>query len=155
MGRQLARHLRPAAIEDLGMTMAVRQLAADTTEASNIRVLMEFDEIDYLLSPQSHIMLYRVFQESLTNIMRHSGATEATLSARQEDGRILIEVRDNGQGMDLEKVESAREAGLGGLGLTTMTERVRTLGGSLEIWSQEGMGTRLSFSVPATERPER
>jgi two-component system, sensor histidine kinase and response regulator len=155
MGRQLARRLRPAAIEDLGLTTVVRQLAADTTEASNIRVSMEFDEIDHLLPPQSHIMLYRVFQESLTNIMRHSGATEATLSARHEDGHILIEVRDNGQGMDLEKVESARETGLGGLGLTTMTERVRTLGGSLEIWSQKGIGTRLSFSVPATERPER
>ncbi len=113
---------------------------------------MDFDEIDHLLPSQSRILLYRVFQESLTNIMRHSKATEASLSAKIEDGQVLFDVQDNGQGIDFDEVQPAGDAGRGGLGLRMMDERVRTLGGSLVIWSQRGMGTRLSFSIPTTER---
>jgi len=66
----------------------------------------------------------------------------------------VFEVRDNGQGIDFEEVESAKETEHGGMDLTIMKERARTLGGSLEVWSKRGMGTRLGFSLPTTERGE-
>ncbi len=155
LGRRLSRDLCPAVIEDLGIIPVIQRLAIEASEAAHIRISTDFDEIDQFIAPESRILLYRVFQESLTNIMRHASATEAGLSAKLVDGRVVFEVRDNGQGMDLAEVEAARERGRGGLGLTILKERVQTLGGSLEISSQRGIGTRLSFSIPIMDQGDR
>ena len=149
--RRISRDLSPPAIESLGITAALRRLVADTQKASGMNVSLVLEDIDCLFSLRSRILLYRIFQESLTNIMRHSDATEVTISAQRQDGRVFFEVRDNGKGMDLQKVAERESAGESGLGLATLRERVRTLGSSLEIWSQSGRGTRLGFSVPVEE----
>jgi len=146
--RRLSRDLCPAILEELGVTAALRRLVTESTRASNIRISADIADIDHLFSQQSCFLLYRIFQESLTNIMKHSGATEVKISALREDGRVSFLVQDNGIGMDVEEAGAGREAGGRGLGLAIMRERVRTLGAALEIWSRRGMGTRLSFSVP-------
>ena len=149
--RRISRDLSPPAIESLGITAALRRLVADAQKASRLSVSLALDDIDSLFSLRFRILLYRVFQESLTNIMRHSGASEVTISAHLQDGRVFFEVRDNGKGMDLQKLAERERAGESGMGLTTMRERVRTLGSTLEVWSQAGRGTRLGFSVPVEE----
>jgi two-component system sensor histidine kinase UhpB len=146
--RRLSRDLCPALLEDLGVTAALKRLVSDSAKASGVGILADMDNIDHLCSPHSAILLYRVVQEMLTNVMKHSKATEVNISARRREGQVVFEIQDNGIGMDLEEVESGRKTGGRGMGLAIMRERVRSLGGSLEIWSRRGMGTGLKFSLP-------
>ncbi len=149
--RRLSRDLIPAALENLGLVAALRRLAADSTKASHIGISVDVDDIDHLFPPQSSILLYRVFQESLNNVMKHSDATQVKISAREKSGLVVFRVEDNGKGINLEEVEAKRKTGRHGLGLAIMSERVRTLGARLEIQSRTGAGTSLSFSVPAQQ----
>ncbi len=146
--RRLSRDLCPSALENLGMTAALRRLVNDSMKASNIKIKANLEDIDDLLGSQQCILLYRVFQETLNNIIKHSGATEVDISGKKRDGRLRFELQDNGKGMAADKMESGGTTQGQGLGLAIMRERVRTLGGLLEIWSQKGAGTRLSFSIP-------
>ncbi len=151
--RRLSRDLCPSALEELGITAALRRLVSESTKASDIRISLDIDDIDALFSPQSCILLYRVFQETLNNIMKHSDAREVKLFAKKRGGRVLFQLMDDGKGLDPRNPKTGR--GTGGLGLAFMRERVRTLGGSLKIWSRSGMGTRLRFSVPLSEEGGR
>ncbi len=146
--RRLSRDLTPAVLDNLGLTAALRRLAADSRKASNIDVSVEVDDIDHLFSQQQSILLYRVFQESMTNVMKHAEATLVKISAREKDGSVWFEVEDNGKGMGPEQARSQGRTFRRGMGLTIMSERVRTLGAALEIHSSKGSGTRLSFRVP-------
>jgi signal transduction histidine kinase len=101
-------------------------------------------------------MLFRVVQESLTNIHRHSGSSMAEISLSNSMGRLTLQIRDQGTGMSAEKLASVAGAGAAGVGLRGMRERVRGFGGKLEIISNEtGTLVRvivpLYASVPATE----
>ncbi len=146
--RRLSRDLCPSALENLGITAALRRLVSDSMKTSNIRIEADLEEVDHLLGSQPRIFLYRVFQETLNNIIKHSGATEVRISGKRSDGYLHFELQDNGRGMDMDETELGRMAPGRGLGLAIMRERVRTLGGLLEIWSRKGAGTRLSFSIP-------
>jgi signal transduction histidine kinase len=144
--RRLSRDLSPCALEDLGLSAALRHLVREFGDLHNIKWSIVMDEIDNLFDRESQICIYRIFQESLTNIAKHSSANKIEVRAQTHDAYVSFQVEDNGKGFDMTKV--ARNARGGGLGLAAMNERVRILGGSLEISSQEGQGTRVSFIVP-------
>ena len=90
-------------------------------------------------------IIYRLVQEALTNIGKHAEPTQVSISAREENGRLCLVIEDDGHGFDLSQVDRDPNRGLG---LAAMRERLYIVGGSLEIWSQKGQGTRLTFTIP-------
>jgi signal transduction histidine kinase len=152
--RRLSRDLSPVMVETLGLTIALRRLADEFNSASGIEIKAEIASIDDLLPLHSSILLYRILQEGLNNIAKHSGASAAGIAIKQEDGWIHFELKDNGGGFDLDEQSLAKNAISGGLGLAIMVERVRTLGGSLAVESRKGAGTKLYFSLPVQGEAE-
>jgi PAS domain S-box-containing protein len=143
--RTLSRELSPSVLEDLGLVAGLRQLIHGFSERSGIRIQADLEAVDSMISKESHILIYRVVQEALTNVARHSGARRASVSLKSTPKCIECKIADNGQGM---KSRPGR-----GLGLTIMKERVNMLGGALGISSREGKGTTIRFSIPVTKGP--
>ena len=148
--RRLSRDLSPSILEDLGLSAALRWLTDDVCRHYNIEFSVEIQDVDDLFSKEAQIIIYRIFQEALTNIGRHAHATHVSVVVKKKDGNPYFMVKDNGNGFDVEDVR-AKACTEKGLGLEAMDERVRMLGGSLEIWSEPGAGTRITFTVPIGE----
>lgn len=148
--RRFAIDLSPTLLDDLGLSSAIRLMVEDFGKKINITSSTDIDDVDNLLSPQVQLNIYRIFQESLTNISKHSHATNVSCLLKKRAGHIYIEVQDNGKGFDVTDVLSHRPK-LKRFGLATINERVRLIGGALEVQSQEGSGTRISFTVPLDE----
>jgi signal transduction histidine kinase len=148
--RRLSKDLSPFILEDLGLTRALRWLVDNLVKNFDIRLVVDVAEIDHLFSTNAQRSIYRVLQEALTNIVKHSGAGGASVAVRSEGERIVFSIEDEGKGFDMTEV-AARHAAERGLGLASMEERVSMLGGSLTLWSEPGKGTRISFSIPAQE----
>jgi signal transduction histidine kinase len=145
--RRLSRDLSPLLLEDLGLSAALQWLINNLAKNHNIKASIDIPSIDHLFSQESRIMIYRIFQESLTNIGKHAQACNLIVSIQCQNGSVIFTLEDDGKGFDLNQVVS-KSSGERGLGLMTMDERVRLLGGILDIQSQEGRGTRLSFTIP-------
>jgi PAS domain S-box-containing protein len=151
--RQLSRDLSPAILEDLGLSAAIKNLCDEfCRNHGNIEnCACTIEEIDNLLPPPDQINLYRIIQESFTNIGKHSEANRLALTLMRKKNRLAFDLWDNGVGFDPEEI-LRRHPGAKGLGLATLDERVRTLGGALRIESKKGEGTRLWFEVPLKDR---
>jgi signal transduction histidine kinase len=145
--RRLSRDLSPAILEDLGLTSALRWLVSNFRNSITMKVSLDLEEIDGLF-PENHcITVYRVIQEALTNVGKHSLAGNVAISIRRHDDRVTFSVNDDGKGFDTTE-PAKRSVPERGVGLTTMNERVRMMGGIFELWSREGEGTRITFSIP-------
>lgn len=144
--RRISRNLSPIILEDCGLTAALKRMVKDFVKHHNIEVFLDVDDIDHLFPQEDRIGLYRILQESLTNICKHSGATVVNAALKEKGERFFCLIEDNGRGFNLNGDHATK-----GLGLATMKERVRILGGFLDLWSHEGKGTRISFSVPVRE----
>jgi PAS domain S-box-containing protein len=146
--RRFSRDLRPAVLDDLGLIVALKRLIEEFGALHGIEVSLDLDDVGNQLSPQAQIIIYRIFQESLTNISKYAQASRVAVSLKTGNAKVSFSVEDNGKGFDLEQVR-ALDVAKRGLGLTAMEERVRMLGGTLEICSEKGIGTRISFKIPA------
>lgn len=144
--RHLARNLRPTILEDLGLMGALKYLFEDFSN-QGILVTMNLDDIQGLFSQETQLIIYRIFQESFSNITKYAQASQVSLSIKRQDGSVAFQLEDNGRGFDHQKVinENITDRGLG---LTSMDERARMLGGSFNIWSQEGQGTKMTLVIP-------
>ena len=138
--RDLSNLLRPSALDDLGLSAALRALAADVSERTRIKVDLHIETGGRTFSPEVEVVLYRVVQEALTNIVRHAKATwvHAQLATRGPD--VLLTVEDDGQGLT-----AGVEPKLGWLG---MQERVTAAGGTLTISRGEPSGVRVTARIP-------
>jgi len=145
--RRLSRDLIPSILEDIGLSAALRWVIDDVSRHYDIKTSVEMGDIKHLFSQEAQIIIYRVFQEALANTGKHANATHVSIVIEKKDGRVSFAVEDNGNGFDVEYVR-AQASTEKGLGLAAMDERVRMLGGSLDIWSEEGTGTRITFTVP-------
>ncbi len=143
--RRLYLDLSPGDLEDLGLTSALRSLVSNFSRMNNLEVSMELDDTNQLFPRPAQIIIYRVIQEILTNIGKHANAKALSITVRKEKNSVFFDIEDNGKGFDVEQVPATQDKGLG---LMAMDERVKMLGGSLEIWSQKNLGTRLSFTLP-------
>jgi two-component system sensor histidine kinase UhpB len=139
--RRIARELRPETLDDLGLQSALRALATTTAAHEGLSVERQLDVGDMKLRPEIELVVYRVAQESLTNVMRHSGASEVLLALQRVDGALRLIVRDNGRGGVVE----------GGAGITGMSERALHVGGSLKIASSPEAGTEVRLDIPIPE----
>lgn len=145
--RRISRDLSPSILEDLGLTAAIRWLCEAFTKHSNIESILDITEIDNLFSHEGQITIYRIIQECLTNIAKHSHATSVSVIIKKMDEDVIFNIEDDGKGFCVQEA-FMRNPGIKGLGLAAMHERIRMLGGLLYILSNEGTGTKIIFSVP-------
>jgi signal transduction histidine kinase/ligand-binding sensor domain-containing protein len=144
--REIAYNLRPFQIDRLGLTTALESLVAkaDTPE---LRFTSQLDNIDKLLSPDLEINLYRIVQEGINNIIKHSAASESLIRITRGKNLIEVLIQDNGRGFDLNSVRSGPTANGGGFGLVGITERARILGSAPVIHSIPGQGTKIVIKI--------
>jgi two-component system sensor histidine kinase DegS len=148
--RRTIANLRPLPLEELGLVAAVRQTAATLAEDG----IMCHTEVDIdlpELSTPEEITTYRIVQEMLTNVRRHSGASEVTVHMQYRDGMYSVAVSDNGQGFAPEEVLNNEMSAMH-MGLIGMKERAGLLGGCLTIDSGHGKGTVMRFAFPVSNR---
>jgi PAS domain S-box-containing protein len=146
--RRLSWDLSPSTLEQFGLFPALKNLLEEFGKYIDIQWEPEaIAEIDGLFPPLAERNIYRIFQESLTNIARHAEASRVCISIAFQPGHIDFHVEDNGKGFDLQRLDEPAQPG-SGIGLSSMKERARLLGGSLKILSCPGAGTKISFSIP-------
>jgi signal transduction histidine kinase len=145
--RRLARNLRPAVLEDLGLAAGLRVLTGEFRKYHEAELSLEMDDIEGLFSRDEEINIYRIFQETLTNIGKHAQARQVSIVIKRHADGVSFKVVDDGVGFDLKHV-LARDPAKKGLGLAALEERVHMLGGTLQIRVRENQGTEISFTVP-------
>ena len=139
--------LHPPLLDECGFASAARWFVDGFTKRSGIQVQCDVPERMQRLPDDLELVLFRVLQEALTNVHRHSGATAASVKVDLDATGVSFEVRDNGHGIPEAQLKILREAnGIGGVGITGMRERVRQLGGELAIHS-DTTGTTVSFAL--------
>lgn len=140
--RRISSELRPSVLDDLGLVSAIEWQAQQFQQRTGIPVeCASSDEVS--LSRERSIAVFRVFQEILTNILRHSGATLVNVQTMQDNGEFVLAVSDNGRGISEEQ-----KADTTSLGLLGMRERVHLVGGEISITGVEGEGTTVTVRVP-------
>jgi len=155
--------LRPSMLDDLGLLPAIKWYAERRLVARGVAVQFEFPETPPDLAPEARIAVYRVVQEALANVERHSEADTVLVACTVSPAELVIEVEDDGIGFKVEEMGQPRESGQG-LGLLGMQERVALVGGTCTVESQPGQGTRVLVRLPlgrtaatavTPEEPER
>jgi|WetSurMetagenome_2_1015567.scaffolds.fasta_scaffold59340_2 PAS domain S-box-containing protein len=145
--RSVCRSLRPSTLENLGLNGALRQLLAEFQKHHQIQTSEQLEDVSGLFSSRAQITVYRIFQECLTNAVRHGKATSVKVAVQKTDGAVCFLCEDNGIGFDLAAVRSG-DQDRWGIGLAAMEERVHLLRGSFEITSAKGEGTRINITLP-------
>lgn len=139
--QRLTSQLRPEIIDDLGLVAAVDWYSKEFAERTGIEVLLDLDS-DLEINPNNSLPLFRIIQESLTNIARHSKATRAEISLGKNGNSVHCEISDNGIGITDDEIQSKKS-----FGIMSMKERVASLNGSFEICSKNNCGTVIKFSL--------
>ena len=144
---ELAYKLHPSLLEHVGLEVAIRDHVADFEKRTGLPVVFEAREVPEKLPPEIATNLFRVMQESLQNVSKHAQPTEVTVKLSGSSKGVGLSVRDNGKGFDIED----RQTRVKGLGLLSMQERLRLLGGFLRIHSKPGTGTKVCAWVSRSE----
>ncbi|MCL4787920.1 MAG: hypothetical protein KJ070_14190 [Verrucomicrobia bacterium] len=142
---RMAYELHPAKIDQLGLVAAARGFCRELSKQSGVSVQFDAGEFPRAIPSEVALCLYRLIQESLQNVVRHSGARTARVELRAQADHISLVITDSGTGFDVERAR--RE---GGLGLSSMQERVRLVRGTLIVKSGPGSGTRIEAHIPLT-----
>jgi PAS domain S-box-containing protein len=145
--RRIARGLRPPELEDAGIVAALRAHARGLRDGTGVAVDVVADPIDELLDQHGRLALYRIVQEALANVVRHSGASSARVSVTRDDEVVVVQVSDDGRGFAPGAVSQTLG---GGLGLIGMQERAAGVGGRVEVESALGGGTQVTVVIPIT-----
>ena len=146
--RRLSQDLRPPALDRLGLIPALEWLASDVASFSGIPVKVNVRGAPHRLSEEMALVLFRIVQEALRNVWRHSQATRAEINVEFNEGKLTITVADNGKGFNLPGTIGDL-AKYGKLGLAGMSERARLVNGKLAVHSEPGKGTSVIIELPA------
>jgi len=142
--RRIATELRPGILDHLGLIAALEWQSNEFQTRTGIKCDVRTDLHEPVLTPDLATTFFRIFQETLTNIIRHAGATQVAVHLKEVAGRIILEVRDNGRGISPEEISNTRSMGLLG-----MKERAALLGGTFKIGpAPNGKGTLALVSIP-------
>jgi signal transduction histidine kinase len=145
--RKMSVDLSPPLLDEVGLAPAIRAHLEGNAALSDVVVDLHTDGLDERLPAEIETAAFRVVQESLTNVVRHAQARRVDISVRREDGHLRLRVHDDGRGFDV--AEARRAAGRGEhFGVVGMTERIKGLGGTLEVQSNPGEGTEVSATLP-------
>ncbi|MCI5165178.1 MAG: response regulator [Candidatus Electrothrix sp. GM3_4] len=145
--RLLSKNLSPVIIEDLGLDAALQQLVDNFTQTHGIFCSFQPDSLQDITSTDGKRIVYRLVQESLNNICNHAEASHINFSIKVDQEQIVLTLADNGKGFHVQEV-LARPRSRRGIGLTAMSERVKMLGGKIDIQSIIKQGTTVSFTIP-------
>jgi PAS domain S-box-containing protein len=148
--RNLAHHLRPLPIEQSRLTECLEALVQEVAESSAIHFERRFENVDDLFPGDQATVVYRIVQEALNNLVKHSRATTASVVVERDLHCVRLKIEDNGRGFDKATVIGDHRIRTG-IGLTSIDERVRMLGGSLDIRTGPAQGTVLHIEVPLHE----
>ena len=144
--RTMSHLLYPPLLDDVGLQSALREYVTGFAERSGIQVSLDIPSQIERLDRDYELSLFRIVQECLTNIHRHSGSKTASIRIVQDDEAIALEVRDKGEGMPVERLSEIQSRG-SGVGIRGMRERVLQLSGTMSIES-DGSGTRIHVVIP-------
>jgi len=147
--RTISHLLHPPLLDEAGLASALRWYIEGFAQRSQIQVVLDLPDDFERLSQESETTIFRMVQESLTNIHRHSGSKLAKVRISRSDGDVRVEVEDRGKGMTPEKQVELASTGTPGVGIRGMRERLRQLGGNLEVRS-DGKGTIVVAHLPVT-----
>ncbi len=144
MVRRISTELRPGVLDHLGLAAALEWQANEFQTRTGIRCDVHSRVREPLLDRDLDTTLFRIFQETLTNIIRHAGATQVTVDLKESKGRIILDIRDNGRGISEDEISKPESMGLLG-----MRERAALLGGDFKISRLPGSkGTQVSVTIP-------
>ncbi len=147
--RRISTELRPGVLDHLGLAAALEWQANDFQNRTGIKCDVRSNLREVMLDQNLSTTLFRIFQETLTNIIRHAGATQVSVSLQRTDHRITLDVRDNGRGISRSEIANTKSMGLLG-----MKERAALLGGTFKIGRlPRGQGTRVCVSIPVPPNP--
>lgn len=152
--QRLARGLRPALLDDLGLGAALERFTADFAQASGLQVEMHLDSLKGLsLSKLVEIAIFRIVQEAMANVAKHAQAGKVRLVVTTLSNQLQLLVADDGCGFDPAAIQRGWP-GSGGLGLSNMRERAALVGGYLHIETAKGQGTRVLVTIPLGEKTD-
>ena len=140
--RRIVEDLRPSSLSHLGLVASLEILTREFEERSGLSITTDLEEV--VLSGSAQLTIYRLVQESLTNMGKYAEATQAVVSLQNMDSYITIEVHDNGKGFETDQVAASSH------GLSGMRHRVEAAGGRLTVISTPGVGTQISAVLPKT-----
>jgi signal transduction histidine kinase len=148
--RQIAYALRPYQLDDIGLTQALKDLVKNVNDSGSIRLTANIAYLDDLYSIDNAINLYRILQEAINNIVKHSGASLASVMITRNEGEVEMVIIDDGRGFAVNATEAngARR----GFGLTGLAERARMLNGKLAVYSTPGQGTTVKLNLRIQEQ---
>ncbi len=142
--RRISSELRPSLLDDLGLTAAMEWQLQEFKKRSGIKISFTTPEAEINLSDKVKIGLFRIFQESLTNVVRHSQAKKLKVSLLQSTNNLILSIEDDGKGFDKVKIANKRT-----LGILGMKERTSMIGGTYEITGIPGKGTIVVVTIPS------
>ncbi|MFN0053014.1 MAG: sensor histidine kinase [Planctomycetales bacterium] len=144
----LAAGLRPSLLDDLGLAAAIERVAVEVEQNHPLRVTVDVQSLSGQRLPERcETGLYRIFQEAISNVLQHSGATKASIRLTRSKTHVILDVADNGCGIEDARA-GHKESAVGHLGLIGMAERATLLGGRLEIETGAGSGTNIRATIP-------
>jgi signal transduction histidine kinase len=144
--RRISTELRPGILDDLGLVAAVEWAAEEFQARTGTKCHISLPRADLTLDPERATAVFRIFQETLTNVARHANATEVDVRLAYDQRDVSLEVRDNGNGISEEQLAAADS-----LGLLGMLERALLLGGELTIDGVPGKGTTVRVRIPQSD----
>jgi len=147
--RLISQNLHPYQLDQLGLTRALEAMIDNAAQSSSVSFEHKLEPVDDVLQAEAAANLYRVVQEALNNILKHSQAREARIVLERDVRDARLRIEDDGRGF--ETGGRAREGTIRGFGLKNIAERVRILGGSLTLNSRPGAGTQLEVIIPILE----
>jgi signal transduction histidine kinase len=144
--RQITHDLRPYQLDRLGLRQAIIALVRHVSETSPLEFACNVDAIDGSFPGDGEINIYRIVQEGVTNVVKHSQATEAAVVLRRDAGHLVISIRDNGRGS--QSGDRPDPDGRTGFGLSGMAERARIMGGKMEVETANERGFNINVTIP-------
>jgi PAS domain S-box-containing protein len=141
--REISSDLRPSILFDFGLIEAVRLQLKKFGDISGIKYSFDYDPVEFKIDTQLSLVIYRILQESLTNIIRHSHASFTEIRLNLINDKVEMIIRDNGKGIEEEKINSLKSMGIAGI-----NERVKSVSGKLDIEGKKGAGTTVKVSIP-------
>jgi signal transduction histidine kinase len=140
---RLSHQLHPSVLQHLGLVAATRSFCKEISEQYDVHIDLVHHDIPRSLPSDVALCLYRIVQEALRNVIKHSGAERAGVEITRTESELMLRISDNGIGFDTDSLQTRR-----GLGLLSMRERLRQVGGSISLMRIEPTGTRIDVHIP-------
>lgn len=150
--REIIYNLKPMSLDDLGLIVTVERFAKQLMVNNDVKVILKHNQETEGILPVINLSLFRVIQEACNNVVKHTKASKIDININYQEDRIVIIIKDDGYGFDVEKQKDVIPDRMSGYGLSIMKERIYLLSGTLKIQSDNKIGTIITVTVPLINR---